>query len=450
MTISLSRQWLRILIFNDRMFIHLIVLTVLSVLAFQGQEGEVMTWYAFFLLYAAFVTWQVATLHHRSSSAYLIKGSSLSVVQIVKGQMVLSLVINAPVFLISSIYLVISIGFIPWTNAMLISVIGMLFAISVSLMLSSIFRHYTASLASIFGVFFMLSLLPWNFSELIHYLSPMIPLYNSYQLDYFQLMGLLIHCLAFVGIALMAMSRRSDFVLRKKILIINLPVLFLAGSFYLYDMISSQKIESAQYAEYIHEGNTIRYKGISQEEAQKFAIVHETLIRTAQRYGFQPPKFQLEIEKRRSYSFIMKEQPANLRGKTIQIRLSSEKELNFAYTDWTKILFPYVISEAEHPTSKLQQRMLTWLKRDVRLHILSDDDKQLIYPERFRQSSLEKLNSARDINSEWNKSMQDISTHCAPKFREIFARLNDKDSESSVIQGCENVSSYNNQAIPEH
>ncbi|WP_025720180.1 hypothetical protein [Paenibacillus sp. 1-18] len=358
MSVKIVRFWLQLLLRKEQAITFLVSLSVVILFNLFMNAG-LTTNYIINLLFVAFFSLQITSLHKRNHTEQYLSISVLPTYRLISYQFYVSLLLSFPLFLMMMGLLWRMFMDAPLWNLVIIVFSSGIFAIMSGLLMGQTVNHNGWALAVLIAFYLRIGLMPWTYSEKLRYISPIVNRFNPYMINWRNVIALFAFSLMFYGMGTLFSNRRGG---GKKSMVPWISTVFaccLLLSVWGYEGIYNEQVRTTPF-QTIRVGQTqVEYKGIDSYQAEQFATLFEALYQVARERGANPVRYTLEITRMHSMSSFEPKVILQNHNK-LQINIYSNKLLEFNFgMDWASKWVDYILPQ---PT-KLSEKQLDDFKR---------------------------------------------------------------------------------------
>ncbi|AET58608.1 hypothetical protein HPL003_09225 [Paenibacillus terrae HPL-003] len=363
----IARFWLQLLLRREQAVTLLVSLSVVILFNLFMHEGIAIT-YSVNLLFVAFFSLQIASIHKRNHTEPFLYISVLPTYRLITYQFYISLILTFPLLLMMSGLLWKSFADVSLWNLLLIVLSSVIFAIMSGIFVGQIVKHFGLAFTILISVYLPMGLMAWSYNEKFRYISPIVNIFNPYMINWRNLIGLLGCSLLFYGLGTLLSSRRGG---GKKSLIPWISTVLaccLLLGVWGYEGMFNQKMRATTF-QMVKVGQTqVEYKGISSYQAKQFATLFETLYQVAKKKETHPVRYTLEITRIHSMSSFEPKIIVQNHNK-LQINIYSNKLLEFNFgMDWASKWIDYILPQSPHLSNE-QVEAFRHIKSDIVLEV---------------------------------------------------------------------------------
>ncbi|KAE8558568.1 hypothetical protein [Paenibacillus polymyxa] len=341
------RFWLQLLFRREQAVTLLVSFSVVLLFNLIMNEGIAIT-YSVNLLFVAFFSLQIASIHNRNHTEPYIYISVFPNYRLIAYQLYVSLILSFPLLLMMVGLLWKSFADVSLWNLVLIVFFSSVFSSMLGLFLGQVVKHYGLAFTFLIAFYLPIGLVSWSFNEKLRYISPIVNIFNPYMVNWRNLFGLLGCSLLFYGLGTMLSSRRGG---GKKSIIPWISTV-LACSILMgvwgYERLFNENVQTSSFQKITVGQTQVEYKGISLYQARQFATLFETLYQVAKKNGTHPVRYTLEITRIHSMSSFEPKIIVQNHNK-LQINIYSNKLLEFNFgMDWASKWIDYILPQSTH------------------------------------------------------------------------------------------------------
>lgn len=341
------RFWLQLLLRREQAVILLVSLSVVILFNLFMNEGISIT-YSVNLLFVAFFSLQIASIHNRNHTEPYIYTSVLPNYRLIIYQLYVSLILSFPFLLMMAGLLWKSFADVSFWNLIIIVFFSSIFSSMLGLLLGQVVKHYGLAFTFLIAFYLPIGLVSWSFNEKFRYISPVVNIFNPYMINWRNLFGLLGCSLLFYGLGTLLSSRRGG---GKKSIIpwisTALACSLLIGVWG-YERLFNENIQTSSFQKITVGQTQVEYKGISSYQAKQFATLFEMLYQVAKKKETHPVRYTLQITRMHSMSSLEPEIIVQHHNK-LQINIYSNKLLEFNRgMDWASKWIEYILPQSTH------------------------------------------------------------------------------------------------------
>ncbi|KAF6583637.1 hypothetical protein [Paenibacillus sp. EKM211P] len=341
------RFWLQLLFRREQAVTLLVSFSVVLLFNLIMNEGIAIT-YSVNLLFVAFFSLQIASIHNRNHTEPYIYISVFPNYRLIAYQLYVSLILSFPFLLMMVGLLWKSFADVSLWNLVIIVFFSSVFSSMLGLFLGQVVKHYGLAFTFLIAFYLPIGLVSWSFNEKLRYISPIVNIFNPYMVNWRNLFGLLGCSLLFYGLGTMLSSRRGG---GKKSIIPWISTV-LACSILMgvwgYERLFNENVQTSSFQKITVGQTQVEYKGISLYQARQFATLFETLYQVAKKNGTHPVRYTLEITRIHSMSSFEPKIIVQNYNK-LQINIYSNKLLEFNFgMDWASKWIDYILPQSTH------------------------------------------------------------------------------------------------------
>lgn len=341
------RFWLQLLFRREQAVTLLVSFSVVLLFNLIMNEGIAIT-YSVNLLFVAFFSLQIASIHNRNHTEPYIYISVFPNYRLIAYQLYVSLILSFPLLLMMVGLLWKSFADVSLWNLVIIVFFSSVFSSMLGLFLGQVVKHYGLAFTFLIAFYLPIGLASWSFNEKLRYISPIVNIFNPYMVNWRNLFGLLGCSLLFYGLGTMLSSRRGG---GKKSIIPWISTV-LACSILMgvwgYERLFNENVQTSSFQKITVGQTQVEYKGISLYQARQFATLFETLYQVAKKNGTHPVRYTLEITRIHSMSSFEPKIIVQNYNK-LQINIYSNKLLEFNFgMDWASKWIDYILPQSTH------------------------------------------------------------------------------------------------------
>ncbi|MGS5018066.1 hypothetical protein [Paenibacillus sp. JJ1683] len=341
------RFWLQLLFRREQAVTLLVSFSVVLLFNLIMNEGIAIT-YSVNLLFVAFFSLQIASIHNRNHTEPYIYISVFPNYRLIAYQLYVSLILSFPLLLMMVGLLWKSFADVSLWNLVTIVFFSSVFSSMLGLFLGQVVKHYGLAFTFLIAFYLPIGLVSWSFNEKLRYISPIVNIFNPYMVNWRNLFGLLGCSLLFYGLGTMLSSRRGG---GKKSIIPWISTV-LACSILMgvwgYERLFNENVQTSSFQKITVGQTQVEYKGISLYQARQFATLFETLYQVAKKNGTHPVRYTLEITRIHSMSSFEPKIIVQNYNK-LQINIYSNKLLEFNFgMDWASKWIDYILPQSTH------------------------------------------------------------------------------------------------------
>ncbi|MEE4564706.1 hypothetical protein [Paenibacillus polymyxa] len=341
------RFWLQLLFRREQAVTLLVSFSVVLLFNLIMNEGIAIN-YSVNLLFVAFFSLQIASIHNRNHTEPYIYISVFPNYRLIAYQLYVSLILSFPLLLMMVGLLWKSFADVSLWNLVIIVFFSSVFSSMLGLFLGQVVKHYGLAFTFLIAFYLPIGLVSWSFNEKLRYISPIVNIFNPYMVNWRNLFGLLGCSLLFYGLGTMLSSRRGG---GKKSIIPWISTV-LACSILMgvwgYERLFNENVQTSSFQKITVGQTQVEYKGISLYQARQFATLFETLYQVAKKNGTHPVRYTLEITRIHSMSSFEPKIIVQNYNK-LQINIYSNKLLEFNFgMDWASKWIDYILPQSTH------------------------------------------------------------------------------------------------------
>ncbi|MBE0337246.1 hypothetical protein E0698_12355 [Paenibacillus sp. 23TSA30-6] len=361
------RFWLQLLLRREQAVTWLVSLSVVILFNLFMHEGIAIT-YSVNLLFVAFFSLQIASIHKRNHTEPFLYISVLPTYRLITYQLYVSLILSFPLLLMMVGLLWKSFPDVSLWNLLLIVLSSVIFAIMSGIFVGQIVKHFGLAFTILISIYLPMGLMAWSYNEKFRYISPIVNIFNPYMINWRNLIGLLGCSLLFYGLGTLLSSRRGG---GKKSLIPWISTV-LACSLLIgvwgYERLFNENVQTSSFKKITVGQTQVKYKGISSYQAKQFATLFETLYQVAKKKETHPVRYTLEITRMHSMSSFEPKIIVQNHNK-LQINIYSNKLLEFNFgMDWATKWIDYILPQSTHLSNE-QVDAFKHLKNDIIIEV---------------------------------------------------------------------------------
>ncbi|KZE82698.1 hypothetical protein AV545_00395 [Paenibacillus jamilae] len=341
------RFWLQLLLRREQAVTLLVSFSVVLLFNLIMNEGIAIT-YSVNLLFVAFFSLQIASIHNRNHTEPYIYISVFPNYRLIAYQLYVSLILSFPLLLMMVGLLWKSFADVSLWNLVIIVFFSSVFSSMLGLFLGQVVKLYGLAFTFLIAFYLPIGLVSWSFNEKLRYISPVVNIFNPYMINWRNLFGLLGCSLFFYGLGTLLSSRRGG---GKKSIIPWISTV-LACSILMgvwgYERLFDENVQTSSFQKITVGQTQVEYKGISSYQARQFATLFETLYQVAKKKETHPIRYTLEITRIHSMSSFEPKIIVQNHNK-LQINIYSNKLLEFNFgMDWASKWIDFILPQSTH------------------------------------------------------------------------------------------------------
>ncbi|MGF9645698.1 hypothetical protein [Paenibacillus sp. FSL L8-0502] len=361
------RFWLQLLLRREQAVTLLVSFSVVVLFNLIMNEGIAIT-YSINLLFVAFFSLQIASIHNRNHTEPYIYISVFPNYRLITYQLYVSLILSFPLLFMMVGLLWKSFADVSLWNLVIIVFFSSFFSSMLGLLLGQVVKHYGLAFTLLIAFYLPIGLVSWSFNEKFRYISPVVNIFNPYLINWRNLFGLSGCSLLFYGLGTLLSSRRGG---GKKSIIPWISTV-LACSLLIgvwgYERLFNENIQTSSFQKITVGQTQVEYKGISSYQAKQFAALFETLYQVAKKKETHPVRYTLQITRMHSMSSFEPKIIVHHHNK-LQINIYSNKLLEFNRgMDWASKWIDYILPQTPHLSNE-QVNAFKRLKNDIIMEV---------------------------------------------------------------------------------